>query len=395
MKTIKNVALICFDNPFLKPAEGGKIGMMTRIESLALLDDISVDVFMMNKASEGMVSTFPIIRNVQNYFQYQMGGGLKTVFSSYPICTNKRYVEDLANEISKKEYDFAIYEGLQVAKYRFNGNVNAKKHILYFHDIESEYRLQLSKSQKNLVKKIANKFESEKFKKLENQVDENFDFLWFVSKEECERFCKEKNISTKKAMYIPFPAKKVSERISSGKNKNTMIYIGDLSLENNFSSLDWFIKNVYKTICEKNKDVEFKIIGKISDENKKLLQGERIEVLGYVDDIEKYYDESAFIVSPVLFGAGVKVKIIDSLSYGQIIVTTKKGIEGMEIDENQLICSDDSNELAEKCLEILNDRSKFVHLSENALAYIRENHSIEHQANLIKQTFEILGEEKN
>ena len=53
-----SVALICFDNPFLKPCEGGKRGMLTRIESLFTYDLYDVDVYLLNKPAEGMAEDF-------------------------------------------------------------------------------------------------------------------------------------------------------------------------------------------------------------------------------------------------------------------------------------------------------------------------------------------------
>lgn len=391
---IKSVAIICFDNPFLKPAEGGKIGIMTRLESLSMLNDLSVDVFLLNKQNEGLVQNFPEMKNIRKFYQYKMTGGVKTFLGGYPICTNKRFVPELALDIKKQNYDFAIYEGLQVGKYRFKNIVNAKKHILYFHDIESEYRLQLSKSQKNPVRKFANLLESKKFKKLERQVDKKFDFLWFVSNEECERFCAVHKISKEKALYLPFPASKIKEKIAGGEEKNTILYVGDLTLENNISSLLWFLENVYKKIREKNKDVVLNVVGKVNDDTRENLKTDGVCVLGYVDDIESAYEKACFVASPVLFGAGVKVKIIDALSHGQIVVTTKKGIEGTNLNENHLVVSDDAEVLAEKCLEILDDRSKFEYLAKNALEFITKNHSVKNQADLISETFERLNKGK-
>ena len=52
------VALICFDNPFLPPSEGGKRGMMTRIQSLAQFENYEIDVYLLNKRNEGFATDF-------------------------------------------------------------------------------------------------------------------------------------------------------------------------------------------------------------------------------------------------------------------------------------------------------------------------------------------------
>ena len=394
MNEKKSVALICYDNPFLKPREGGKIGIMSRINSLSMLDDCIVDVYLLNKKAEGMVQEFPDMPNIRKFYQYKMNGGIGTLFGRFPICTNKRYCTALIKQLEDKQYDFAIYEGLQVGKYRLKNKVNAKKHILYFHDIESNYRYELAKSQKNLVKKLANMMESKKFKTLEKQVAKYFDYFWFVSKEECDTFSKYMNITSEKALYIPFPMGKINDKIASGENRKQLLYVGDLSLENNISSLLWFVKNVFVELKKQFNDLQFVIIGKIKDETKQKFNFDGVEVLGYVPDIEKYYDESCFVASPVLFGAGVKVKIIDALSHGQIVVSTKKGIEGTELTESDLIFSDDADVLVKKCSAVISDRDSYKYISENALNFVKENHSNANQAKLINKTFLYLQSQK-
>ena len=391
-KTTK-IALICFDNPFLKPSEGGKKGIMTRIKSLSLLQNCIIDIFFMNKISEGFVNSFPKINNVRNIYQYTMKNSKKCIIGKFPICVNKRFLSECINDLKNQEYDYAIYEGLQVGKYRFKNKVNAKKHILYFHDIESVYRKELAKSTKKLTRKLGNYLESFRFKSMEKKVDSYFDYLWFVSKDECNWFCKRWKINQDKAIYIPIPNLKSVENIASGTNNNTLLYIGDLLLENNIKSLLWFIKNVYNNVKKQNTNAKLKVIGKISNKLKNKLQSNDIEICGYVDDIEQEYDKACCIVNPVTNGAGVKVKTIDSLAHGQILITTLKGIEGTELTENELIYSDNPKILVKKCLEVLNNRQQFLHLAENCINFVKNNHTLENQAKIIDQTINKLNKD--
>ena len=59
-----------------------------------------------------------------------------------------------------------------------------------------------------------------------------------------------------------------------------------------------------------------------------------------------------------------------------------------------MVVSDDAEVLVEKCLEILDDRSKFEYLAKNALEFITKNHSVKNQADLISETFERLNKGK-
>ena len=387
-----SVALICFDNPFLKPCEGGKRGMLTRIESLFTYDLYDVDVYLLNKPAEGMAEDFKGFEyKAKNIYQYKMRSGLKTLALPYPICVNKRFVPECIAELKKHEYDVAVYEGCQVAKYRLKNAVKAKKHIIYFHDIESAYRREIAKSQTNPLIKLANLMESHRFKYIEKRVDKNFDEVWYVSKDECEAF--NKNLKNpQKGTYIPYPALEISGKIADGSSKNRLLYVGDLSLKNNFLSIKWFMEDVFPRIKEANVNAEIKIVGRISEPDKVILTDLGASVCGYVDDIEGEYNDAAAVICPVLYGAGVKVKTIDSLAHGQIVVTTSKGVEGTELQNGKhLIIADSADEMAAKCADILLNRDKYTGISKQGYEYIKSNHTVENQADIIKEQIKALS----
>ena len=92
------------------------------------------------------------------------------------------------------------------------------------------------------------------------------------------------------------------------------------------------------------------------------------------------------VVSPVLFGAGVKVKVIDALSYGQVVCSTSKTIEGTQlISGEHLIVEDDPNELAESCVQVLLDRKSYEKMSAKGLEFVKKYHSIHYQENILKE----------
>lgn len=133
------------------------------------------------------------------------------------------------------------------------------------------------------------------------------------------------------------------------------------------------------------------VVGRISDERAAVLKKLGATVCGYVDDLDAAYDNAAFIIAPILFGAGVKVKIIDAIARGQIVVTTAKGIEGTDLQSGvHLFVEDHPDRLAAACCDILRNREPYVHLAEDGLAFIKARHTIAHQADIIAQEFALL-----
>jgi glycosyltransferase involved in cell wall biosynthesis len=85
---------------------------------------------------------------------------------------------------------------------------------------------------------------------------------------------------------------------------------------------------------------------------------------------------SDIAIVPILRGGGTRVKIMDYLNVGLPIVTTKKGIEGIEAENGKhAIIVDDVNEEFIKALEFLieND-SERRRLSRNARKLAEERY---------------------
>ena len=377
------IALICFDNPFLKPSEGGKKAMMTRIKSLLQIDGIKLDVYLHNKIQEGFLSEINIdSKKIGTIKQYQMNTTINSLVSRYPICVKKRYVSECVNTLSKMYYDIAIYEGEQVSAYKIENKVNAKYHILYMHDIESIYRKELALTQNKLIYKYANYLEAYRFKNIEKKIEYLFDQIWFISRDECKDFS-EKIIEKNKCIYIPLPTLEIAEQVVVN-NSHDILYVGDLTVRNNLLSLKWFIDNVFNKIQMSLEDISLNIVGRINDNDKKLLNNSKIHVLGYVDNIASLYNNAAYVICPILYGAGVKVKTLDALGRGQIVLTNSKGIEGTELEHGKhLVASDDIKKLIDYSIGILNNRNNYIYLAKNGLDFIKENHTISNQAKII------------
>ena len=118
--------------------------------------------------------------------------------------------------------------------------MKAKKHIIYFHDIESEYRKAVAESARNKISELANKSESKKFKGIEAKTNDYFDYMWFVSKEECDKYGSSIG-HPEKCRYIPIPSAQVSDKVIMNTESKTLLYVGDLTIVHNFLSMKWFV----------------------------------------------------------------------------------------------------------------------------------------------------------
>jgi glycosyltransferase involved in cell wall biosynthesis len=64
---------------------------------------------------------------------------------------------------------------------------------------------------------------------------------------------------------------------------------------------------------------------------------------GYVEDIDTYFSGADVFINPITSGGGIKVKLVEALSYGLPVVSTELAAEGIDkkITGKQLLVSPD------------------------------------------------------
>lgn len=108
-----------------------------------------------------------------------------------------------------------------------------------------------------------------------------------------------------------------------------LAFVGSTSLHN-VVGINWFIENVWD--FEVNSLFKLKVFGnvcsKISLPNLDVYNN--ISLCGNVDSLDFIYEPCHLVINPVLLGSGLKIKNIEALGFGRLVLTTSVGAEGME-----------------------------------------------------------------
>ena len=90
-----------------------------------------------------------------------------------------------------------------------------------------------------------------------------------------------------------------------------------------------------------------------------------VEMIGWVPSIRPYLDQSRICVVPLLHGAGVKGKIIESLLAGTPVATTSIGAEGLDLrDGEEAVIADTAEEFADGLARLLTDREAWQRMAD-------------------------------
>lgn len=164
------------------------------------------------------------------------------------------------------------------------------------------------------------------------------------------------------------------------EKKYDLIFVGS---DNPFNilSINWFIEKVLPLLP---KEIKICIIGRIC---KYVPDHENIEKVFFADDLNIYYHASKIAICPMLKGTGIKIKVVEAMSYGLPVVGTEKAVDGFSDKKNNgCLVSDDEKEFADIIKSLLNNSSDYEKQKDEAILFFKNNFSEKKSVELWEKT---------
>ena len=128
----------------------------------------------------------------------------------------------------------------------------------------------------------------------------------------------------------------------------------------NADGLRWFVANVLPLVRLSIPWVRVHVTGANPPSDLLELADPNLLFEGLVNDLPALYDRTRVVISPIRFGAGVKVKTVQALQYGVPVVSTSCGSEGIDTyGLDAIAVADDPEDFARSLVTLLSDRSQW------------------------------------
>ena len=320
--------------------------------SLDNLTSYGIDVFTINyprnqKSIFGKINS--VFRNIKPLFSY-IKGEQPFFIAKYDKKTMSELILKLLNSNS---FDLIQVEYNVMHHYaHLFANI---KSLIIFHDISTKMY-----ESGSLIGKKSNKRSFRLAKKIESNIANKFDGVVTLTKEDKSYLIK---LGCNKKIHIIPPQIKHVEKTLPNKISNSICFVGSFNREPNINSVEIIIDLIFPYI---NKEITLSIVGKdmptkLASRIKSL---DRINYLGFIDDIDSFISSQMLMVAPISIGSGLKMKIPHALSCGTPVITTIIGGEGLEINKEDGIIKSEINNFATEINKLMLNQSKLISLGE-------------------------------
>lgn len=155
-----------------------------------------------------------------------------------------------------------------------------------------------------------------------------------------------------------------------------VLYVGNFKWLQNVEAVDLLIDEVWPKMKKQIPNLKLWIVGmNITDGIKQKAVGD-IEITEAIPDIRDAYSNATVLVTPIKGPGGTRLKILEAMASGMPIATTSVGAEGLEVSNGeQMLISDNMDELANQAVKIIRDKDLARKLGENARKFVREKFS--------------------
>lgn len=235
------------------------------------------------------------------------------------------------------KYDYAILESESVGMILENKSFQSKKIVIRVHNNESDYFYQLAGSTRKYADKVYYYLEALKFKYYSKKVFKKVDRLWFISNKEISSTKIDLSIMNKS---VHLPASLNGKFVSQDLSSKNVLFIGALFMPNNLEAIMWYLNNVHSFLL-KEQNYKLIIVGSTADTAPAFYQNmfsgySNVELLLNKDSLNECYSASTIFINPMLHGAGVKLKTINAIQNGLVLVSTKIGSEGIGLINDEM-----------------------------------------------------------
>ena len=191
------------------------------------------------------------------------------------------------------------------------------------------------------------------------------DVVVAVSQPDLDHLRKVSSMSAKN-LIIPNVHIKPSVSQSHFSQREGILFVGGFQHDPNVDAAKFLVNEVMPKVEAIMGQVPVFIVGSKPTSEILELSSQNVTVTGWVDDLRPLYDKARIFVAPLRYGAGVKGKIGESLSFGLPTITTPVGAEGMDVVPGiDLFIAETADEFANRICEIYNNEELLARMAKN------------------------------
>ena len=278
-------------------------------------------------------------------------------------------LEAVASAMSAR-FDLAVFDFVHSAVLRPDPLACAS--VCFTHNVEAEIFARHAGTARHALMRRVWASQAAKMERFERDALRRFTSVVAVSNRDAKQFRERYTLPSVHAIPtgvdLDFFSWRLPPPVSSG-TPATVVFTGSMDWEANVDGVRFFLDAVWPAVHRRVPGARFVVVGRNPPAALVDIAKDRPEVsfTGFVDDVRPYGHAAHAFVIPLRVGGGTRIKAFEAMAMGCPVVSTRIGIEGLDVEDGRhFLCRDDAEAQADALVDLLTQASLRESLSHNA-----------------------------
>ena len=200
--------------------------------------------------------------------------------------------------------------------------------VLRLHNVEYQIWQGLATKQKNQVKKVYLNNLARRVRRFERDAWTQYDLLLAITEKDAALVSRLEETSA--IIVAPFSIDTAAVPHATGNERWVGYHIGAMDWIANQSGIRWFLHHAWPLVHKALPKFEFYFAGRNMPPEFKKPQPKGVYCLDEVPSAEDFIADKKILIVPLLTGGGIRVKILEAMAAGKVVIATSTAIKGID-----------------------------------------------------------------
>lgn len=245
------------------------------------------------------------------------------------------------------------------------------------HDVMSDKSIHEARSAVGLRQRAGSFYRATRAARVEAGLLNGLDHVLTFSRKDVTLL---ENLGVRTQMDVIDPPVRVPDEPARPPDEPVVTFTGAMARPANSRSVIWFLDSVWPAVEASVPAAKLVVAGADPPDALLRRRSATVRVTGYVDDLDAVYHGSSLFVAPLVFGAGVKFKVLDAMAHGLPVVATPLAAEGIVEEAGSSsfgAITADPLVMAERIAQLLRDSAEASTVGRAARAWVQGRYDFE------------------
>ncbi len=286
------------------------------------------------------------------------------------------YREALREMLAAEAYDIVLIESVHLMPYASVVKVHSQARVvLRAHNVEYLIWERVTQQEKNPLKRSYLKILTRQLRRYEESALGQADLLVPISPEDGRIFRQSGYAGRMHVSPVGMELSRFSYTACQGAGLNELRFIGSLDWIPNQEGMRWLLETVWPQVRRRYSDTIIYIAGRHAPAWLRKLHGTDIRVMGEVPSSREFLSGGELMIVPLLSGSGIRVKILEAMALGRVVITTQIGIEGIPaVDKVHCLIAHTPEEIVAAIVYCRENPERVISMSREARRFIEQHY---------------------